>query len=560
MSRFPAFDPGDWDAIAPHYTTLQDEPLTADGVPDWLRRWSDLESVIAEAATAASRTWSENTADADAEKAYLHHLQEIAPRAEVAGQALTRKLLAVPEFTPAPDHVQMMRRFRSEAALFRDANVSLQVETRTLANEYDRLAGAMTVTWGGETLTLPQAEQSLLQSDRAAREAAWRAVQTRWLEDREALDALFLKLLALRRRIARNADETDFRAYTWRALNRFDYTPKDSLAFGRAIEAHVVPLAAQRRETRRRRLGLDTLRPWDLLADPQSRPPLRPFDRVGDLEEGVERMLAALDPDLGTQFARLRPGFLDLASRPHKSPGGYCAFFPVTGLPYIFMNAVGTHDDVRTLLHEAGHAFHDLASHAAQSLAWNRGAPAEFAEVASMTMEMLPSPFLEAARGGFYTAEEAARARAEHLEQIIQFLPYMAVVDGFQHWVYAEALEDVTAAQLDACWDALWERFLPGVDWRGQEAERRTGWHRKIHLFALPFYYVEYGLAQMGALQVWRNSLADPAAALRDYRAALALGNTRPLPELFAAAGARLAFDPETVGDVTALVAAHLDD
>ena len=224
------------------------------------------------------------------------------------------------------------------------------------------------------------------------------------------------------------------------------------------------------------------------------------------------------------------------------------------------MNAVGTHDDVLTLLHEAGHAFHGLASHAAQPLTWNRGAPAEFSEVASMTMELLPSPFLEAKHGGFYAPEDAVRARAEHLERIIQFLPYMAVVDAFQHWVYAEAPEDVTAAQIDACWEGLWERFLPGVDWSGLEVERRTGWHRKIHIFELPFYYVEYGLAQIGALQVWRNSLRDPAGALRAYREALALGNTRPVPELFAAAGCRLAWDDDTVCEVAALVAAHLDD
>ena len=334
MSNLAGVDPTRWETIAPIYAALQDEPLAADRVPDWLQRWSDLQCVIQESGTAASRAWSEHTADAAAERAYLHHTQEIAPKAQVAAQALKTKLLAVPDFTPGVEHAQILRRFRSEAALFRDANVARQVEVQNLAKEYDRRAGAMTVTRDGETRTLPQAEQALLSVDRPVREAAWRAVQSRWREDREALDALFLQLLTLRREIARQADQPDFRAYTWLALKRFDYSPEDSLAFGRAIEAHVVPLAAERRERRRRSLGVARLRPWDLLADPRARSPLRPFRDVADLEEGTARMLSAVEPELGRQFSLLRPRFLDLASRPHKAPGGYCAFSPVAGRPY----------------------------------------------------------------------------------------------------------------------------------------------------------------------------------------------------------------------------------
>ena len=250
---------------------------------------------------------------------------------------------------------------------------------------------------------------------------------------------------------------------------------------------------------------------------------------------------------------------MDLESRKGKAPGGYCSFFPKTGLPYIFMNAVGTDGDVRTLLHEGGHAFHGLASSATQPLLWNRGAPMEFNEVASMAMELLALPYLEKNKGGFYTEEQAARARREQLEKIVLFLPYMAVVDGFQHWVYADAPADVTAADMDRQWTALWDRFMDGVDWTGLEAERETGWHRKLHIFTVPFYYVEYGLAQLGALQVWRNALQNQSEAVKNYRAALALGNTRPLPDLYAAAGARLAFDRQTVGELTQLVAAHLE-
>ena len=249
--------------------------------------------------------------------------------------------------------------------------------------------------------------------------------------------------------------------------------------------------------------------------------------------------------------------WLDLASRPNKAPGGFCSSFPVSQRPFIFANAVGTQDDVQTLLHEGGHAFHFMES-LWHPFVWNTSGPAEFAEVASMGMELLAAPYLERDRGGFYDEADARRAYAEQLEHIVRFLPYMAVVDAFQHWVYSAAPENVTAGDLDAKWSELWDRFMPGVDWSGLQAEKETGWHRKLHIFEIPFYYVEYGLAQLGALQVWRNALQNQSRAVADYRAALALGYTRPLPELFAAAGAKFAFDRQTVGDLMRLVTEQL--
>ena len=406
----------------------------------------------------------------------------------------------MPGYEPAPEHRQFLRRLRSDADLFRAENVPLQAQLQTLANEYNKLTGSMTATVNGEELTLPQVEGLLLDTDRTVRESAWRAVQERWLESRAPLDELYLKMLPVRRQLAKNAGLADYRAYMWRAMKRFDYTPEDSLAFGDAIEAEVVPLAKRLLESRRRTLGVDTLRPWDLAADPENRAPLRPFADVAELEEGTARIFTNVDPALGADFETFRRDYLDLGSRKGKAPGGYCSFFPKTGLPYIFMNAVGTEGDVRTMLHEGGHAFHGLASSATQPLLWNRGAPMEFNEVASMAMELLALPYLEKEQGGFYTSEEAHRARQEQLERIVMFLPYMAVVDGFQHWVYSEAPEGVTAADLDARWDLLWTRFMGGTDWSGLEAERVTGWHRKLHIFTVPFYYVEYGLAQLGCL------------------------------------------------------------
>ncbi len=553
-----AIDGTNWEGLRPLFDALAAEELMPGGVGNWLLRWSDLLKVIYEAGARAERAKSEDTTDTEAEAAFLHHIETVVPQTEVASQALKTKLLAVPGYVPAPNHVQMVKRLRSDADLFRAENVPIQSHLDVLANEYDKIAGSLAVTIGGEEMTLPQAGLRLLQTDRAAREQAWQALSDKWLSVRPQLDALYLQMLPLRRALARNAGKSDFRAYMWQEKHR-DYTPQDALSFHDAIAQEIVPLVSQLLERRREALGLSALRPWDLQVDPHGRAPLHPFDTAAELEEGTARIFAQVAPALGEQFGRLRARMLDLPSRAGKAPGGYCSSFPVTGLPYIFMNAVGTQDDVQTLLHEGGHAFHDIASAASQPLVWNQGAPMEFCEVASMAMELLGAPYLARDKGGFYTPEDAARAHQEHLARTIEFLPYMAVVDGFQHWVYVQAPDDVTASDMDAHWDKLWARFMPGVDWSGLEAMRMTGWHRKLHIFQNPFYYVEYGLAQLGALQVWRNALADQAQAVQKYRDALALGDTRPLPDLYDAAGARLAFDAPTISELASLAASHLD-
>ena len=557
--RGAPLDPHDWSTIQPRVDALLAAELTPEGAPAWLKAWSDLEATIDEAATGAYRATTENTADAEAERRYLHFVETIRPQVEVAKQALRDKLLAIEGYRPRADQEQLLRRFRSEAALFRPDNVPIQAQLDVLANDYNKIVGAMSVTLDGREMTLPEAELRLLDTDRARREEAWRAIQARWLRDREALDALFLQMLPLRRQLARNAGLSDYRDYVFRAYARFDYTPDDCLVFHDAIEHEVVPLARELAGERAAALGLEALRPWDLEVDPTGLPPMRPFEGADELEEGAQRVFERVDPALAREFARLRGGALDLASRPNKAPGGYCAGFPLSGHCYIFMNAAGAPDDVTTILHEGGHAFHYAAAAGANELVWNFDAPAEFAEVASMAMELLAAPYLAREAGGFYSADEARRARVAHLRRIVDFLPYMAVVDAFQHWVYATAPEDIGPRDLDRAWNDLWGRFMAGVDWTGLEAERETGWHRKVHIYGYPFYYVEYGLAQLGALQVWRAAQRDQRAAVADYRRALTLGHTRPLPDLFAAAGARFAFDRATVGELIALIKRELD-
>lgn len=546
----------DWATVQPHVDALLAVPIDAASADDWLRQWSGLASVLAETGAQIYREVTENTADTVAEQRFEHFVGQIEPQARVAEQALKQKLLAVPGYQPAEDAALLLRRFRTETEVFRAENVAVESKLALLGNQYNKIVGGMSVEWQGEELTLPQANSRLQEPDRTAREAIWRRIMQRYLADRDAINDLYMAMLPLRRETAHNAGFDDYRALRWQQLARFDYTPDDAFVFHDAIEHAVVPLAAELYQKLAGRLGVDGLRPWDTEADPYGQP-LRPFSNADQLEEGGQRIFDQVDPVLGGYFTAMRDGYLDLASRPNKAPGAYCNAFPVSGKPYIFMSAVGTHNDVTTLLHEGGHAFHFMES-LRQPLVWNQNAPMEFCEVASMSMELLSAPYLTRAKGGFYDEAEARRALAGHLRKIVLFLPYMAVVDGFQHWVYAEAPEDVTPSDLDRVWSKLWDRFMPGIDYTGLEAEKVTGWHRKGHLYEAPFYYIEYGLAQLGALQVWRNALADQAQAVADYRRALALGYTRSLPELFAAAGARFAFDRQTVGELMTLVSRQM--
>ncbi len=556
-------DAHDWSTIQPVYDALEREPLGADGVPAWLEGWSDLEKQLAEARTRAYRAMTENTADADAERAYLHLVEDIGPRVRVAAQALKTKLLGVADFQPGPEHAGLLERLRAEASIYRVENVPILTEMTVLEASYDKIVGAISVTLDGQERTLEAASSALLEPDRTRREVVWNAIHARWLEDRARLDALFLKMLGLRRKLAQNAGLPDFRAYMWQVYARFDYTPEDCLRFHEAIRQTVVPLTTKLMAEDRAMLGYDVMRPWDsdfrFPLDPLGRTPLKPFMSAQDLIEGGQRIFAAVDPELGAQFNLMRSGFLDLDARAGKAPGGYCEYFPMTRMPYIFMNAVGTHDDVNTLLHEGGHAFHAFAFGESQRLYWNHWSPMEFAEVGSMAMELLAHPYLERDQGGFYSPADARRARTEHLQGIVQFLPYMAVVDAFQHWLYADSPENVTTQDLDAKWDELWDGLSPGVDWTGFEEVKRTRWHRQGHIFTSPFYYVEYGMAQLGALQIWRNALQDQPRALAAYKNALSLGYTQSVPDLFTAAGARFAFDPEMIGELVALVETHLE-
>jgi oligoendopeptidase F len=483
------------------------------------------------------------TCDTENESKLATHLRfsgEIFPRAEEQSVALARRFVAL---GAVPDGLtQAAARFRRAIEIFREANVPLLAESERLGSEYQQITGSFTAPWDGVEIPLPRLAPHLKSTDRAERERAFRLWAAPYVAQRPALAGLFDRMYANRQTIASNAGFPDFQAYSFAAKCRFDYGPEECRRFHDAVEEVVVPVVARIQERRRSRLGLPTLRPWDTGADPAGRGPIRPFTTEEELVAGMERVFHRVDPALGAEFSVMRrERLLDLSSRKGKAPGGYCETLSARGRPFIFMNAAGTVEDVMTLLHESGHAFHAFATHPLPLL-WQRHPTMEMAELASMSMELLAFESLRKRDGGFFSDADYRRAKREHLEDALITLTHVASVDAFQSWIYTSGQGDDAQAR-DAAWLRLRARFEPGVDWSGLGAERAARWYRQLHIFLYPFYYIEYGIAGLGALQLWRNTLSDHAGALAAYREALALGGTRSLPELYRAAGARLIFD-----------------
>jgi oligoendopeptidase F len=549
FDRFPSHAETalDWTAAdyQPFLEDLQHRDLTPDTVDQWLKDWSQVNKLSQEVSSRLSVATSIDTTDKQAEGRYEHFIGQVQPALRKLNNNLNIKLV---ESGLKPEGFEIpLRKIQTDIQLFREENLPLFVEQSKLNLEYDKIVSGQTVQWNGKEITLDQLLPELQNSDRSAREKAWRLSMERRTQDREKLNDLWAKYMDIRGKIAANAGEENFLAYQWKNLKRFDYTPHDSVTFQDAIEQVVVPAAARLYHKRQHRLKLEALRPWDLEVDAQGCEPLRPYKEINELEAKSEAIFQKVDPVLGNYFRIMRDeNLLDLDNRKGKAPGGYCTDYLLAGRPFIFMNGVGIHDDVQTMLHEGGHAFHLFES---LTLPYSHqiDAPMEFCEVASMAMELLGAPYLTASEGGFYSDQDAARARVQHLEGMLRFWPYMAVVDAFQHWVYTDHTEASNPINCDAKWAELWDRFMVGIDYTGLEEIKATGWHRKLHIFQVPFYYVEYGLAQLGAAQVWANALHNQKGAVASYRKALALGGTRSLPELFSAAGAKFAFDAETL-------------
>jgi oligoendopeptidase F len=540
-----------WSQLEPYFEELSKRPISPDNLNEWVMDWSDLCRILSEMYARLSVASTQNTADQEVKTRFNAFLDELYTPYQAANQVLKQKLLSS---GLAPRGFEMpLYNMRVEAEIFREENLPLLSEEKKLVNEYDEIIGAQTVEWEGIEVTTTQLQPEYLSQDRSRREKAWRVSMERRLADRQKLNLLWRTMLDLRGRIAQNAGFAEYRTYRWKELLRFDYTPENCREFHQAIEQVAVPAARRIYAKRQKQLGLDRLRPWDLNVDPLGREALKPYQTISELKDKVSRIFHQVDPQLGIYFDTMRSkGLLDLDNRKGKAPGAYCNNYDMVRLPFIFENAVGLHADVATLLHESGHAFH-VFEEAHLPYYHQLQVGMEFNEVASMAMELLASPYLLASEGGFYSEKEAARARIEHLEEAVLFWPYMAVVDAFQHWAYKNRAEAAITDNCDRKWTELWQRFTVGVDWSGLDDFMVTGWQRKQHIFEVPFYYVEYGLASLGAFQVWRNALKDQKRAVADYRQALALGGTVPLPKLYETAGAKFAFDAKTLQEAVGL-------
>lgn len=550
-------DVADFDRLEPLYRELIDRPIDSPAdLENWLLDFSELSAVVDEYGARRYIDKSCHTDDPQIEKAYFHFVENIEPKIKPLYFQLQKRFLDSPHRLTLSDrrYAILERKWRADVEIFRDENVPLETEITKLVTDYDKVMGAMTVTFRGSEYTLPQINRFIEEPDRETRREAWERMTRRRLDERNTVDGLFEKILPLRQSVAKNAGFDDYRGYVWQAYKRFDYTPEDCIRFAEAIEQSVVPLVRRLDAERRAALNVPTLRPWDLAVDPKNRPPLRPFpeEDVAGFVEKTRTIFDRLSPKLADQFDTLRQrNNLDLASRRGKQPGGYQCSLDESRQPFIFMNAAGVQRDVETLLHEGGHAFHCIAA-SDEPLVFLRHAPMEFCEVASMTMEALAADHYDV----FYDPADAARAKRAYFEGVLRFFPWMATIDLFQHWIYAHPSH--SRDQRTTYWLELMDRFGSDLDWSGHVEARAAQWQRQLHLFHAPFYYVEYGIAQLGALQLWMKSRHDPRAALANYRAALKLGGTRPLPELFAAAGIRFDFTAQTLGPLMQAVGEEL--
>ncbi len=552
-----AFRDAAWDDVLPFYNHLADAPLAGDdvGVEAWLAAWSRLDTLIGEAGTLAMIAYTGNTADTAAERAYLRFSMEIFPRLDEQQVRLARRLLGLG--WSRPDLETTLRRFRADIELFREANVDRFSQIEELSAGYQKITGGLSVDWDGEHKTIPQLQPYLKSANRVERERAFRLGAAAYLEQRDALAEQFDRMYALRVAVAREAGCTDYQQYCFASKHRFDYTSADCARFHEAVIATVTPAVARLMAHRQQSLDVPTLRPWDVTVDLNITEPLHPFADVQTFVSRAQRIFSRVDPELGGRFKIMADEqLLDLESRPGKAPGGYCTDLAFRGRPFIFMNAVGVPDDVNTLVHEAGHCFHDFATHALP-FTWQRRSGHEAAELASMGMELLAMPYL-VVPDGYYSPEQARVAWLEHLEDVLSSVVHIASVDAFQAWIYTHPAGADRDAR-DAQWLALRSRFEIGVDWSGLDPERVSRWYRQLHIFELPFYYIEYGIAQMGALQVFRNAVRDAGSAVAAYKRFLSLGGTQSLPDLYKAAGVKLVFDAETMGELVEFVEERIE-
>ncbi|MFT4153818.1 M3 family oligoendopeptidase [Parafilimonas sp.] len=547
-----------WDALEPYFKDLLDRNIASKAaLEQWLKDMSELEAVVSEDACWRQIKMTCDTTDKSLEEAFTYFCMEIQPKLQPYSDALNKKLINSP-FTKELEkdkYFTYLRNVRKNIELFREENIPLQAELSVMQQQFGVITGAMTVEVKGQEYTLQQASKFLLESNRNLREEVYRKIQERRRQDKDALNDLYTKLVGLRDKVAKNAGFANYRDYKFVELGRFDYTKEDCFNFHEAVKLHVLPLVTQINEHKKEKLGLDVLRPWDTEAEPANVQPLKPFKTGKELLEKSEKCFEELNPFFASCLKKMdQLGHLDLESRKGKAPGGYNCPLAESGAPFIFMNAAGQMDDVTTMVHEGGHAVHSFLAHPLELSAFKEY-PMEIAEVASMAMELFT---MDKWNVFFDDAAELKRAKEHQLERVITIFPWIATIDKFQHWIYEHPQH--TIEERTEAWMKILEEFSTNaVDFSGLEAYRKISWQRQLHLFEVPFYYIEYGIAQLGAIGLWMQYKKNPAQALNNYIKALSLGGTKTLPELYEAAGLKFDLSPAHIKTLMEFVKEEMD-
>jgi len=548
-----------WDKLQPYFEDLSARPLeNREALEKWLKDLSELEAVISEDASWRQIKMTCDTTDSQLEEAFTYFCMEIEPKMKPYFFELNKKLLANP-FTKDLDktlYFPYLRSVENSIKLYRDENVPIQADLSVLAQQFGVISGKMTIMVDEKEYTLQQAARFLQNSDRSLRESVYRKIADRRLQDNKQLNELFDKLLERRHQVAINAGFDNYRDYKFRELGRFDYTVEDCFAFHQAVKEHVLPLQKMLTLHRKNRLGLDVMRPWDTDAEPAGTQPLRPFETGKELTDKTVQVFQRLRPFFAQCIHTMAGmGRLDLESRIGKAPGGYNCPLAETGVPFIFMNAAGTMGDLITMMHEGGHAVHSFLSHPLELSAFKEY-PMEIAELASMSMELFT---MEHWDEFFADGSELKRAQLEEMERVISVLPWIATIDKFQHWLYTNPGH--TTDQRTENWLAILNEFTTGVvDWQGFEDYRANFWQKQLHLFEVPFYYIEYGIAQLGAIAMWRQYRSNKEQTLDNYMNALANGYTKTLKELYEVAGIRFDFSPDYIKELGDFVKERLKE
>lgn len=548
----------DWESLHPYLVNLDERKINSKAdLEQWLKDASELEAVISEDACWRQIKMTCDTENKQLEESFNYFMMEIQPKVQPYSDKLNKKLVANPfiKELDAAKYNTYLRNVEKNIALFRESNIPINAELNVMQQQFGAISGKMTVEVYGQEYTLQQAAKFLEDEDRSIREEVYHKISKRRLEDKEALNKLFTSLLQKRHQLALNTDFENYRDFRFKELGRFDYTKEDCFQFHEAVKLHVMPLVNQIYETKKKKLGMETLRPWDVEAEPAGIKPLRPFKTGVELTEKTIACFDELKPFFGDCLRKMKElGHLDLESRKGKAPGGYNCPLAESGAPFIFMNAAGQLDDVTTMVHEGGHAIHSFLAHELE-LNGFKEYPTEIAEVASMAMELFS---MDKWNVFFDSPEELKRAKEQQLERVITIFPWIATIDKFQHWVYENPnhTEEERAAQ----WMKISDEFSsPVIDFTGLDEYRHYGWQRQLHLYEVPFYYIEYGIAQLGAIGLWQQYKQNPEKAINNYITALQLGGTKTLPELFKAAGLQFDLSPEHIKQLMLFVKKELE-